>query len=183
MRTLAYNITFHSYWLHQDKEGQSIGVDNSPIAESGLPIFGGKAVKGLFREQLEVLHNCNALTTSYQIWNRLFGSETKEGKIKFNTARFKGAIPKDHQYLLYHTITSTAIEEETKQAKQHSLRTSKVVIPMELQGMITIDSLPEATTKEDLEHDLTMMAGLIKEVGKDRYKGLGSCVIKIKADK
>lgn len=179
MDILTYSITFHSYWLHQDKEGQSIGVDNSPILEDGLPIFGGKAVKGLFREQLIVLNKCNALQTSFSSWNALFGSEEHEGPLKFNSARLDEVIQKEQHHLLYHNITNTALESETKQAKQHSLRTSKVLIPMELKGTLTLEENSKKLTFEDLKKDLNCMAGLIKEVGKDRYKGLGSCVIKI----
>lgn len=179
MNTLSYTITFHSYWLHQDKAGQSIGVDNSPILEDEHPIFGGKALKGLFREQLAVIKQSNALTTSSTFLNRLFGNEHYEGNIKFNTARLQEYVPKEYHHVFYNNITTTAIEADTKQAKEHSLRTTKVVIPMKLNGTITIENVSEKTTLENLKKDLCLMTGLIKEIGKDRYKGLGSCVIKI----
>ncbi len=178
MNTLSYSVTFHSYWLHQDKEGQSIGVDNSPILEDGHPIFGGKAIKGLFREQIAVLEKCNAFPTPKDYLIELFGSKLKEGNIKFNTTRLQEFVSEDYHYLFFNNLTSTAIEADTKQAKEHSLRTTKVVIPMQLYGTITIENISEATL-EKLKQDLHLMAGLIKEVGKDRYKGLGSCVVKI----
>lgn len=179
MNTLSYSVTFHSYWLHQDKEGQSIGVDNSPILEDKQPIFGGKALKGLFREQIAVLKQCDAIATSDTFLSRLFGNKHFEGDIKFNSVRLQEFVPKNYHHLFYNNLTTTAIEADTKQAKEHSLRTTKVVIPMQLYGTITVENVSDDTTLGNLKQDLHLMAGLIKEIGKDRYKGLGSCVVKI----
>ncbi|WP_420572789.1 hypothetical protein [Kordia sp.] len=180
MNTFSYSVTFHSYWLHQDKAGQSVGVDNSPILEDDHPIFGGKALKGLFREQITVLQKCNALATESENLIKLFGEPyILQGDIKFNTLRLKEIIPKAHHHLFYNNLTTTAIETDTKVAKEHSLRTTKVVIPMKLHGTITVENMTNETKLENLKQDLHLMAGLIKEIGKDRYKGLGSCVVKI----
>lgn len=179
MNTLFYSVTFHSYWLHQDKAGQSIGVDNSPILEDDHPIFGGKAFKGLFREQIAVLKKSNVTATSDTFLNRLFGNEHYEGDIKFNSLRLQETVPKEYHHLFCKNLTTTAIETDTKVAKEHSLRTTKVVIPMRLEGTITVENVSDETTLGNLKQDLHLMAGLIKEVGKDRYKGLGSCVVNI----
>lgn len=179
MNTFSYSVTFHSYWLHQDKAGQSIGVDNSPILEDKQPIFGGKALKGLFREQIEVLKQSNAIATSDTFLNRLFGNEHYEGNIKFNTLRLQEKVSEEYHHLFYNNLTTTAIETDTKVAKEHSLRTTKVVIPMQLYGTITVENISDKTTLANLKQDLHLMAGLIKEIGKDRYKGLGSCIVKI----
>ncbi|PTX59818.1 hypothetical protein C8N46_108131 [Kordia periserrulae] len=180
MNILSYSVTFHSYWLHQDKAGQSVGVDNSPILEDDHPIFGGKALKGLFKEQIAVLQYCKALSTADERLEKLFGKKyIQESDIKFNSVRLKEFVPKNYHHLFFKDITTTAIEAETKQAKEHSLRTTKVVIPMRLEGTITIENMTNETVLENLKKDLHLMAGLIKEIGKDRYKGLGSCVVKI----
>ncbi|MFK7749101.1 MAG: hypothetical protein AB8B65_11970 [Kordia sp.] len=180
MNTFFYSVTFHSYWLHQDKAGQSVGVDNSPILEDDHPIFGGKALKGLFREQIAMLQKCNALATKAENLTQLFGKPyTLQGDIKFNSVRLGEFVPKNYHHLFFKDVTTTAIEADTKQAKEHSLRTTKVVIPMRLEGTITVENMVDETKLENLKQDLHLMAGLIKEIGKDRYKGLGSCVVKI----
>ncbi len=183
MKELQYTIELYSYWMQFDKDGQNFAEDMVPVTENGLPIFGGKALKGLLKDQLKILQKIDALqcttlgdelsfdtaTTYTTIWS----------SIKVSSAKIKENIALKDRYALTDTHAQTALGKY-KSAERGSLRTLKTLVPISLQGSITID-LNELESNQDknLIEDLQNAALLIKEIGFNRYKGLGRCRITI----
>lgn len=166
MKTFKFQLTFYSFWMYQDKGGQNLSTDNSSVKEEGLPIFGGKAIKGLVREEYERLYGNG-------VAKRIFGSEFSPSKVYFNTARISEAIDPKLHYLLYKSIARTALTDK-KNAQVGSLRTDEVAVPITLTGMLSLD---DVSTEE--ENKIVEAIDMVKMAGKDRHKGMGRCKITI----
>ena len=142
-----------------------------------MPYIGGKTIKGLIRDGAEFVKEHSTLIDDDFI-NNVFGKEDSDYQAnkaanpenKFTSAVLKEKINKEYAPLLYHTKERTALEAD-KQSKKHSLRTTEVVIPLELQGKI------ENFTDDESKLKLVMKA--VKKLGEKRFRGLGRCEITI----
>jgi CRISPR/Cas system CSM-associated protein Csm3 (group 7 of RAMP superfamily) len=181
MSILKYKITFLSYWAVGSGKGGGLAADSLVLKEKGLPIIPGKTLKGLIREAYRELDAVNVI--------KLFGHEKKNdesdqsvpnevGCLHFGTAR----IPKEIRNVLendkalanelYHSRTSTALEENSKQAKENSLRKMEVCVPLSLETEIDGDFAPF------LENIKNALKG-VRYIGEKRYRGLGRCHLEI----
>ena len=176
MPNFNYYIKFHSYWLQAEKDGQSLAADMVTVKDNGKPIVGGKAVKGLIRENLILLYYINQLEEKdkFVVKNKM--NLEVWSQIKVHTARIPGTLTSELMPYLYNTITSTALEKETKNAISGSLRTAEVVVPLSLAGTI---SIPQNELLEITIKNLKKAVGMIKEMGMNRYNGWGRCTITI----
>ena len=174
MAEYSYKITFFSYWLQADKDGQSMAYDTVALKENGLPIITGRAVKGLLSDASDFLVHLDKAKKDFT--KKAYGDTSKEGQLKFGTAYLQETIPKEYQHLLYHQIASVALDEN-KQAKDKQLRTLEACIPLTLEGIIEDpnDFLNEQNNLKTLEQS----AQLVKELGYKRHRGLGRCRIEI----
>lgn len=190
MTNIQYKIEFFDAW--HTGSGLAAGVDVDALVikdKNKLPYIPGKTIKGLVREALEDILKFKNIDKQESI-NKNFGifEEEKEdvndsegdtkkmirGAIFFTNAHLSKelseAITKDknlHRFM-YHSISSTAIEEKTGVAKEHSLRRVEATIPCELYGDIL-------NIQKDIAEDVVDALSFIKRLGISRNRGLGRC--------
>jgi CRISPR/Cas system CSM-associated protein Csm3 (group 7 of RAMP superfamily) len=178
------SITFLSYW--HCGSGISGGAETDTLIKrdpAGMPFVPGKTLKGQLREAANWYSQLHPETEA--LVTEIFGventrgtdksSENKEVKVRAGKAFFsdcylhpdvmskldgKGA-------LLTTSIYSTAIEP-TGVAKNQSLRSMEVALPITLYGCI------DGLDAEGTEFMKTCM-GLVKEFGAGKTRGLGKC--------
>lgn len=182
MKTIKYQIQFHSYWHCGSGLAAGAGVDALVVKDADkLPFVPGKTIKGLLREAMEELRTWEGKEIDNdKDFLDLFGSND-EAEHKSATAFFSNAeLANDEQKAikneklqkhLYKAVSSTAIDATKGIAKEHSLRKIEVVVPCELYG--EIHDVPDNIVKE-----LTRAMGFIKTMGTNRNRGLGRCTIK-----
>ena len=194
---ITYKITFYSDW--HCGSGLSSGADLDLLVikdKDKIPFIPGKTMKGLIKEALE---NIKAFDEKYRSLDlvKILGAEAKKNNTKQEATKeiennketldhqgccfFKNAelekelkkhiVKNQLQEYLYHSISSTAIDESGV-AKEHSLRKMQVTIPCELTGEIL--DVPDDYL--DLFNDAL---SFIKQLGQNRNRGLGRCSIEI----
>ncbi len=169
--TLKYKITFFDYWHLSSGLSAGTKLDSSVVKDQyGLPYVPGKTLKGLLREQAELVNPSLAA--------QCFGDEKEcVGVCYFGNSTIEKSVADEIisnslQAELYDTITSTKIDDNGV-AEDNSLREIEVVIPLELYGEIVDIATPEQ------EKILNDAIGLIKRVGLNRNRGLGRCKIEV----
>ena len=177
----CYIIKAHmqSYWHIGTGRGagQNLDalVDKDP---NGLPIIPGKMVKGMFRDafyRLEAWQHIDRESTT-----KLFGTRNDHhGKTTAGQLLFSALSLPEADYLaqhpqliahLYSTHSSTAIDHGTGIAKDKSLRSQQVSIPLSLQG--SIEWQPESEEPQLLQK-LQLAASLITHIGANKSRGYG----------
>ena len=165
MKPLVYKIQFFTPW--HTSSGLSAGADasNTVLKDGdGLPYIPGKTLKGLLRDAAENMKHLPTIINQDFI-DRIFGLGDNEVKDR-NEAALKAGIPNYEKWysaesdcyfsdatlseslatsiitrkqtaLLYEKVTSTAMDA-AGQAKDHSLRTIEVTIPLTLYGLSLI---------------------------------------------
>lgn len=182
MKTIKYQIQFHSYWHCGSGLAAGAGVDALVVKDAdGLPFVPGKTIKGLLREAMEELHTWEGKEIDNdKDFLDLFGSNDEaehiSAKAFFSNAELKKneqeAIKNEKlQEHLYKAVSSTAIDATKGIAKEHSLRKIEVVVPCELYGEIY-------DVPDNIVEELTRAMGFIKTMGTNRNRGLGRCTIK-----
>lgn len=178
MKTIQYTLTFFSDW--HCGAGLSAGADVDALVvkdKHGLPYVPGRTIKGLLREQVELINSVQGLSKEDSV-NEAFGIEGKqEGTLFVSNAQLTEAernsiVAGNLAEYLYRSQAFTAIDD-TGIAKDHSLRKLEVVVPCTLEG--TIEGIPN-----DLYKEVCMGLKLIKRFGTHRSRGLGRCEFVIK---
>jgi len=147
-------IKFFDYWHISSGATAGDKYDATVLKdEFGFAYMGGKTLKGLLKEAMQFLDKDYKVNEKFS--NLELPKQTKE------------AI-KENKDFLYKKISSTAIDKNTKMAKNKSLRDIEVVIPLTLYGTI------ENTQNKD---KILKALKLIKRVGLNRNRGLGRCEI------
>lgn len=186
MINIKYKVEFFDAWHAGSGLAAGADVDALVIKDKNkLPYIPGKTIKGLVREALEETIEYKGLD-KVQLVKENFGvfevsekdkEETKEmirGSVFFTNAHLSDELSaamssNDNLYrFMYRSVSSTAIEESTGVAKEHSLRRVQTTIPCELHGeILNIDS--------ELENEVVDALGFIKRLGVGRNRGLGRC--------
>ncbi len=195
MKTLILKIDIQQYWRSGTGKGEGSRLDATTIKdELGLPMLPGRHIKGLFRHAMMAMVEWNQCPK--EIVQKFFGYgplddqsmsrfESQMGQLSFSSAYlsddwlkyFKSLENQNIQQkqtlvsLFYQSIKQTAIEDEL--AKEQSLRTLEVAVPVELYAEISGD-FTEAEWKV-----LQKACALIRSVGSQRTKGLGRAVLTI----
>ncbi|APF18782.1 protein of unknown function DUF324 [Caldithrix abyssi DSM 13497] len=178
MSKLTYKIDFFSDW-HMGT-GLSSGSDADLLVikdKNGLPFIPGKTLKGLFKDAAKDLLDAHYLDTNFI--REVFGVDSTEnsdeesipGKAFFSNAELSDNVKKllkDNTTHIYRRISSTAIEKNG-QAKEHSLRTFEVTVPLTLYA--TIENIPASVNIDTLIACMKM----IKRIGTGRNRGFGRC--------
>lgn len=190
MINIYYKIEFFDAW--HTGSGLAAGADVDALVikdKNNLPYIPGKTIKGLVREALEdILRFKN--TDKHELVNKNFGffqeikqeKSDSEGEIEkmirgnifftnaFLSKELSDAITKDKNLyrFMYRSVSSTAIEENTGVAKEHSLRRLETTIPCELYGDIL-------NIHDELADDIIDALSFIKRLGVGRNRGLGRC--------
>jgi hypothetical protein len=165
---LKYQIKFYDYWHLSSGLSAGAKLDSIVVKDKdGLPYASGKTIKGLIKEQAELLNNNEFI-------NRCFGSEGNNmGECYFSNAVLSleesAEIKSNHlQDNLYDIIASTQIGENGI-ALDNSLREIEVVIPLSLYGEIR--DIPSQDEFDKIKASLIK----IKRMGLNRNRGLGRC--------
>lgn len=177
------NLTFEIQFLSDWHCGSGLGAGAESDAEmikdeNGLPYIPGKTIKGLLRDALDEIRHFDE-EVSIDVIQTIFGAAaTKNIGSKKGKAFFSNAIlPINEQHdlasheltpFLYRNIASTSIEKETGVAKNKSLRTMEVCVPLKLIGFIS------GVDENEIEH-IKKAALWIRSLGVNRNRGLGRC--------
>lgn len=185
MKTIKYEICFHTYWHCGSGLAAGADVDALVIKDrDNLPYVPGKTIKGLIREAVDNLRVYKNYNVHDDLYFDVFGmnndgkSDIKDVKHKKSISFFSNAVINRHdeiaakglQRFMYSTVASTAIDSNGI-AKNHSLRRMEVVIPCSLEGYIT-------DVPEDMVALLADSFKYVKNMGVNRNRGLGRCSIK-----
>lgn len=194
----TYNVTFsmQSFWhIGSGQEGGAYADALMLKSHLGLPIIPGKSIKGLLKEAFTKAEDNNWFDTkSLPLTEMLFGlgntqGLTNQGLLQFTNAELH---PAEQSQLiaepqlktsLYQVITNTAIDETTGVAKDTSLRSIEVCIPLTLQAQITINTNHHLYEKfhltigETFAKWLQQVLALITELGAKRHRGFGETII------
>ncbi|WP_161971794.1 RAMP superfamily CRISPR-associated protein [Algoriphagus kandeliae] len=180
---IKYTINFYTDW--HAGSGLSAGAEADSIVikdADGFPYIPGKTLKGLFVDAFQDFLLLEIEGFSKDTQKALFGEFNEEtgvtspGSLFFSNATLpeaeKKAIGSDHAEFLFRTIAFTAIDSATGVAKNTSLRTTEVCIPLELEAYIQ-------GTKDSDKEILNQLAKYIRSLGANRNRGLGRCSIKL----
>lgn len=182
MADIKYTLTFFSDW--HCGSGLSAGPDNDNLVKKNkddLPFVPGKTIKGLLKEAAADLYEGE----DYEKFiGECFGkkSEFVMGEPNYTffygNAEFSEMITKhfkdqpDDKQKLFRNIPSTSIDEISGVAKEKSLRSMEVTIPVVLTGKIS--NIPDGYS-DKMEDCLKM----VKRLGENRNRGLGRCRFEI----
>lgn len=180
---INYTIDFYTDW--HAGSGLSAGTEADAVVikdADGFPYIPGKTLKGLFVDAFQDFLSIGIESFTRDAQRKLFGDldektgVTSSGSLFFSNASLpskeKESIGADHSEFLYRTITSTAIDSKTGVAKNTSLRTLEVCVPLTLEAYI------QGAEKSD-EKLLAQLASYIRSIGASRNRGLGRCSIKL----
>lgn len=182
--SINYSITFYSQW--HCGSGLSAGADIDELVvkdKNGMPYIPGKTLKGLIREAAENYVELSGKNEAKELVSTTFGSGLFSESILAGCAHFGNAVLCEKEYsaivgnnaqkYLYNKVTTTAIGNDGI-AKDHSLRSTEVVIPCTLHAAIT-------DVPQEMRNVIINCFGLIKRLGQKRNRGLGRCDIKEEA--
>ena len=189
MKDIRYEIKFHTDW--HCGSGLSAGADVDALVvkdADGLPYVPGKTLKGLLREAAELLLQLNPAKYDCQGWASCVGYAAAEGSASSQgSAFFSNAVLQEAEAeaicrqkglarYMYRSVASTAIDEVTGTAREHSLRKMEVTVPCVLVGCIY--DVPDDCV--DLLADSMKM---VKRLGVGRNRGLGRCTLAVRTVK
>lgn len=182
MTIINYTITFLSDW----HIGSGLGAGAETDAEilknlNGLPYIPGKTIKGLLKDACNDMFDVQPEKISQKTISEIFGNyDKKEEKSDAGSAFFGNAnlletesteiVSNKLQEYLYKNVSSTAIDDKGI-AKEKSLRTMEVCMPISLEGKIEINEAHKAT--------IELAIKWLRHIGVNRNRGLGRCTITI----
>ncbi len=186
----SVTIEMLSYWHAGSGLGKGALADAIVLKDRDqLPWLPGKTVKGLFREGFSIL--CDAGHISQQELTAAFGEATgkndenvQSGYLAFSDAKlepsFAGWLKETPAARdgLFDVIASTSLDEQGV-AVGKTLRTIEVCLPVVLHGRISLTGNHE-NGRQVLEK-VQQAAGLIRNLGSHRHRGLGRCKITVNA--
>ena len=162
---MRYKIKFYTYW--HCGSGLSAGSSNDAMVVrdgKGLPFVPGRTIKGHLREMAELLDDNNFIQTC-------FGeADDKPSDCFFTDAVCYADLEPSSTKYLFDSIASTKIDEESGVAKDDTLRSIEVVVPMTLYG--SVENLPE-----EFIAPMQKVMRMVKRIGTQRNRGLGRCDI------
>ncbi|MCF0247344.1 MAG: hypothetical protein HUJ86_01925 [Synergistes sp.] len=186
-RNFTLKIEFLSYWHAGSGLGRGKDIDAVVLkSRDGLPYLPGRTVKGLLKEAFENLSEIGLCSDDTVM--TVFGSEGSRNSEGQGTITVENALLPENERAflssaegevlksgLYETLSSTAIDKDGR-AKDRSLRTIEVAVPVTLFSEITITDSAEADLSlNKFEELLNKACGLIRSAGSHRNRGFGRC--------
>ncbi len=194
-----------AFWHIGTGQGESAHVDAAVARDvDGLPVLHGRAIKGLLREALTAAEELGQVPAGVAAWLcgtparqpaddttglRRHRFESHPGHATFTNAvlpeSWRAFATGDRQgnriATLFDVVQATAIDEETGQAKDHSLRAVEVAVPMTLTAEVTLEpgaapppwTVPGTETPIDWVAALERALPLLRGLGAHRNRGLG----------
>jgi CRISPR/Cas system CSM-associated protein Csm3 (group 7 of RAMP superfamily) len=189
MKTVSLTIDITSFWHIGSGHGRGGDVDAVVLRDTaGLPYIPGKTIKGLLREAVQIAEDNGRLAAGSVLeW---FGKSMDEkakspeirGKLWFDNAHIetqdRDVLVKNTELQagLYVSIASTKIDSESGVAKDETLRSREVVVPLTLQTHIHgPDDIGWVTI-------LKTALPLVRMLGVNRHRGLGRCSMTIQTE-
>lgn len=186
MKNLTIKIEFFSPW--NCSSGLSAGADADSLVikdTNRLPYIPGKTVKGLVREAVEDYISLSGL--EYQLIDKTFGDNKEntdeddipqKGSLFFsnatlNTDEADSIIAGGLTEYLYVNRASTAIDNNSGIAKDHSLRTIETTVPCTLYATVM-------HVDDELAKIMEQALRMIKNIGTGRNRGMGRCRFSLK---
>lgn len=179
MNDIIIRIEFFSQW--NCSSGLSAGADADSLVikdADGLPYIPGKTIKGLVREAVEDYVSLSGLSLSVdESFGRDAGKSDEElpqkGCLFFGNATLEDGesqtiLAEGLSDYLYRNRVSTAIDDKTGIALDHSLRSIQTTVPCTLYANVMHVS-------DELLQVLEPALGLIKCMGMGRNRGMGRC--------
>jgi CRISPR/Cas system CSM-associated protein Csm3 (group 7 of RAMP superfamily) len=195
---LKLKLSFLSYWHTGTGLGDGSGHDAAVLRDlHGLPYFPGKALRGILRNALEKAQTLGWFSDlDDNLTSQLFGSShlnesqdrlTASGNVFVSSAELPDA---ERNFLkqpenralknsLFSTVASTAIDEKTGSAKPTSLRTTEVVVPLELEAEVELSNQLTPGQIQQSIQAIELALPLIEHIGAKRTRGLGKVAIKM----
>jgi CRISPR/Cas system CSM-associated protein Csm3 (group 7 of RAMP superfamily) len=199
VQSLVFTLEFEllSYWhIGSGLEGGAYADALALKAANGLPYIPGKSIKGLLREAFHQAQDNNWLTNTseLQLLAILFGSEGQAGQETQGLLQVSSATLSDceQQFFatnpatkasLFSVVSSTAIDQITGVAKETSLRSMEVAVPMTMQARVSINrqhphfAKLESLLTSTFDTWLTQVVTLITNLGAKRNRGLGQVIV------
>jgi CRISPR/Cas system CSM-associated protein Csm3 (group 7 of RAMP superfamily) len=179
---IKYSITFLSDWHAGSGLSSGANADSIVIKDKhNFPYLPGKTIKGLLRDALEDIKAVQTGLVDETMMYNLFGminsdTSTSAGSLHFSNVVLeeKAQISEEMTEFFYRNFASTTIEKNGV-AKQGSLRTIEVTVPMTLHGEVS-------NTKEFQEKEIEMLKMAMlwtRSLGANRNRGLGRCQIQL----
>lgn len=185
----TYNIEFRflSPWHMGSGFGEGAYLDAVPVKNAArLPYIPGRSVKGLFREAAQLAEELGHLAAGTV--RALFGSrdtelsryETSGGLLTFSNATLGFAMDawaaenSEAVRQLFMPLAATSIDPNGL-AKDRSLRRIEVALPVTLSAEVTV-----ADTSVGVLQVLQTAAGLIRQAGAHRHRGLGRVAVTVR---
>lgn len=182
-------------WQAGSGRGEGSFLDSVPVLDAdGLPYLPGRTLKGLLRDAVRALTSFGGCTTDME--ELLFGTRgdsdrytTKPGALRVGDARLPHAV-REHlceipaeererraraqqKESLFHDAFQTAIDEAAGVARNRSLRSIRLAVPMLIEAELT----ETAALSEKQREALCAALPLIDAVGSGRARGLGRCTV------
>lgn len=189
------NFDIQSYWHIGDGRESGVYADDVVRKNKGLPFIPGTSIRGLLADAFKLAETNKWFGKYENIAAVLFGEGGNDGincqgLLQVTNAAMSGAeiayfeanpTARGH---LYQMLASTAISDKGV-AKDKSLRTIEVTVPMQLKCEITINldhpKLPKHASwlTEHFETWLEQVLSLLTEIGGSRNRGLGKVCVSI----
>ncbi|PKI12735.1 RAMP superfamily CRISPR-associated protein [Colwellia sp. 12G3] len=207
---MIFNMEFNiqSYWhVGSGLEGGAYADALVLKNTQQLPYLPGKSIKGLLRDAFTRAEKNNWFTDviSTDVENKntlvdlLFGHENKDGSSNQGLLQISSGVLSSQEInfltqhpqaksQLYKITYSTAINGETGVAKNTSLRSLEVCVPMLLTAQIALNTSHVAylenksLVNEKLNVWLEQVVSFITEIGAKRHRGLGKVIVNVKQE-
>lgn len=158
---IEYSIQFLDFWALGSGFSGGSKYDSAVIVdENGLPFIPGKTIKGILRQNAEMLFDKNS-----DFIKSCFGFEGDGRSIcHFSNLVLTSSVG-DYKHLLFSNITNIKIDESGI-TKDGSLREMEVVLPLKMDGEIIFE------TPKFMDEMKTCIKTL-RRMGLKRNRGLG----------
>lgn len=173
MSAYTLRIEMRSFW-HYGTGGERGAMIDAICKrdKAGLPMIGGRAIKGLLRESVRMAEKMEWLDPP--IFAGLFGDDTSSGRIRVSSAFLLNkaqlsAASEAQKATLFQLMHSTAIDSATHTATPKTLRCIEVALPVPLVAEVLLSDADAAAVKLALP--------LFTELGGKRARGFGRCVV------
>ena len=193
MSRFTLRVVFESDWHIGSGAGAHDGIDRGVVRDhDGLPFVPAKSMTGMMRDALEEI--CFSLGSTWDEWvDVIFGSQPaavasgvrlapQAAAVSIRPLRFSEALQFEiNDQVLARATTfvkpGVSIDRKTKTAKDDHLSFTEMARPGVLSGDVIIDIAPEH--EPTVVALLSAAASFIENIGGNRRKGAGKCVVSL----
>ena len=176
MTTLTLRVELLEYWHAGSGRGRGPSLDAEVVrTDAGLPYLPGRTLRGLLREAVLQAEESALPEVPAGATDDLFGAPDRDGRLSVTDATLgeemeawaAGQEP-EVAAALFDELAGTAMDPETGQVKDKTLRVIEVAVPVTLTACLGVSGDAPAARRW-LEAALPFVRGL----GTGRRRGLG----------